>query len=50
VVAVFERFKSQGGLEFLMLMGLVFAFLASIVLGSLGGALGGAILGRRDRS
>jgi hypothetical protein len=50
VGAVFERFKSQGGLEFLMLMGLVFAFLASIVLGSLGGALGGAILGRRDRS
>ena len=50
VVAVFERFKSQGGLEFLMLMGLVFAFLASIVLGSLGGAIGGAILGRRDRS
>jgi len=50
VVAVFERFKTQGGLEFLMLMGLVFAFLASIVLGSLGGALGGAILGRRDRS
>jgi hypothetical protein len=50
LVAVFERFKSQGGLEFLMLMGLVFAFLASIVLGSLGGALGGAILGRRDRS
>ena len=50
VVAVFERFKSQGGLEFLMLMGLVFAVLASIVLGSLGGALGGAILGRRDRS
>jgi hypothetical protein len=50
VVAVFERFKSQGGLEFLMLMGLVFALLASIVLGSLGGALGGAILGRRDRS
>jgi hypothetical protein len=50
VVAVFERFKSQGGLEFLMLMGLVFAFLASIVLGSLGGALGGVILGRRDRS
>jgi hypothetical protein len=50
VVAVFERFKTQGGLEFLMLMGLVFAFLASIALGSLGGALGGAILGRRDRS
>lgn len=50
VLAVFERLKTQGGLEFLMLSGLVFAFLASIVLGGLGGALGGAILGRRDRS
>jgi len=50
VQAVFERFKSQGGLEFLMLTGLFFALLASIVLGGLGGALGGAILGRRDKS
>src|SRR6202034_2196855 len=50
VLAVFERLKSQSGLEILMLTGLVFAFLASIVLGGLGGALGGAILGRRDRS
>lgn len=50
VLAVFERLKTQSGLEFLMLAGLVFAFLASIVLGGLGGALGGAILGRRDRS
>jgi hypothetical protein len=49
VSAVFERLKSQGGLEFLMLTGLVFAFLASIVLGGLGGALGGAILGRRNK-
>jgi len=50
VLSVFERLKSQGGLEFLMLTGLVFAFLASIVLGGLGGALGAAILGRRQRS
>lgn len=50
VLAVFERLKTQGGLEVLMLTGLFFAFLASIVLGGLGGALGGAILGRRDRS
>ncbi len=50
VQAVFERLKTQGGLEVLMLTGLVFAFLASIVLGGLGGALGGAIFGRRDRS
>lgn len=50
VLSVFDRLKSPGGLEFLMLTGLVFAFLASIVLGGLGGVLGGAILGRRDRS
>jgi len=31
-------------------MSLVFAFFASIVLGGLGGALGSAILGRRQRS
>jgi hypothetical protein len=33
-----------------MIVGLVFAFFASIVLGGVGGALGGAILGRRNRS
>ncbi len=49
VLSVFERFKTPGGIEFLMVAGLVFAFLASIILGGLGGALGGAILGRRDR-
>lgn len=50
VLSVFERFKTPAGLEFLMLAGLVFAFLASLALGGLGGALGGAILGRRPRS
>jgi hypothetical protein len=50
VAAMFERLKTPGGLEFLMLTSLVFAFLASIVLGGLGGALGSAILGRRERS
>ncbi len=50
VLAVFERLKTPGGLEFLMVTGIIFAFLASLVLGGLGGALGGAILGRRDRS
>ena len=50
VLAVFERLKTQGGLEFVMLTGLVFAFLASLVLGGLGGALGATILGRRDKS
>jgi hypothetical protein len=50
VLAMFERFKTPGGLEFLMLMSLVFGFLASIVLAGLGGALGAGLLGRRDRS
>jgi len=50
VQGVFERFKTQGGLEFLMLAGLLFAFLASIILGGLGGALGATILGRREKS
>src|ERR1700722_10268914 len=50
VLAMFERFKSPGGLEFLMLSSLVFAFLASIVLSGLGGAAGGAILSRGGRS
>ncbi len=50
VQGVFERLKTQGGLEFLMLAGLLFAFLASIILGGLGGALGATILGRREKS
>jgi hypothetical protein len=50
VQAMLDRFKSPSGLEFLMVAGLVFAFLASIILASLGGALGGVILGRRDRN
>jgi hypothetical protein len=50
VLSVFERLKTEGGLEILMLTGLFFAFLASIVLGGLGGALGSTILSRRDRS
>lgn len=49
VLSIFERLKSPGGLELLMLTGLIFAFLASIVLGGLGGLLGGVILGRRDK-
>jgi hypothetical protein len=49
VLAVFDRLKSPGGLELLMLTGLIFALLASLVLGGLGGRLGGAILGRRGK-
>lgn len=49
-LAVFERFKTPEGLELLMVLGLIFAFFASIILAGLGGALSGAILGRRDKT
>jgi hypothetical protein len=50
VLALFERLKTPAGIEILMFTGLVFAFLAALILGGLGGAIGGALLGRRDRS
>jgi hypothetical protein len=50
MLALFERVKTPSGVEVLMIAGLVFAFFASLVLGGLGGALGGAILGRRRGS
>jgi hypothetical protein len=46
-LAMFDRFKTPAGLEYLMVFGVIFAFLASIVLGAVGGALGGSLLGRR---
>jgi len=48
-LAVFDRLKSPGGLEFLMVFGLFFGFVAAIILSGVGGALGAAIFGRRDR-
>jgi hypothetical protein len=48
VLSMFEKLKSPAGLEFLMIFGLVVAFLAAIILGSLGGALAGAIYGGRN--
>jgi hypothetical protein len=50
MLAMFERLKSPEGLELLMVAGLIFAFLAAIVLGGLGGIIGGMILGRRNGS
>jgi hypothetical protein len=47
---MFDRLKTPGGLEFLMIAGVVLAFVVAIVLAGLGGALGGAILGRRGRT
>jgi len=50
VLEMFDRFKTPGGLEFLMILGLACAFIAAIVLAGLGGVLGGAVLGRRGKS
>jgi hypothetical protein len=50
VLAAFERFKTPEGLELLMILGLIMAFLAAIVLAAIGGALGGSILGRKNRA
>jgi len=49
-LAMFDRLKTPGGLEFLMVFGLFFALFAAVLLAGLGGALGGTIFGRRDKS
>ena len=48
-LAMLAHVKTPGGLEVLMICGIIFTFVASIVLSGLGGALGGAIFGRRDK-
>jgi hypothetical protein len=48
-LAVFDKLKSPGGLEFLIVFGLFFGFVAAIILSGLGGALGAVTFGRRDR-
>ena len=50
VTAALDYFKSAPGLAVMLLFALVSAFFASIILGSIGGALGGAFLSRRNRS
>ena len=50
VLALFDKLKTPSGVEVLILTGLMFAFLAAIVLGSIGGALGASLLGGRNRS
>jgi hypothetical protein len=49
VQPVLDFAKSPGGLAFMMAASLVFGFAAFVLLGGIGGALGAAILGRRDR-
>lgn len=48
-LAMFDYFRTPSGLVVMMLMALVLTFFVMIVLASLGGALSGAFLGRRDR-
>ena len=50
VLAMFDRLKTPGGLEIVIVSGLLFAFVAALLLGSLGGAVGAALLGRRNRT
>lgn len=49
-LAMFERFKTPQGHEVLMLFLLVMGFFTAIILAAIGGALCGAILGRRNKS
>jgi len=49
-LAMFERFKTPQGHEFLMLLILVMGFFTAIILAAIGGALCGAVLGRRNKS
>jgi hypothetical protein len=50
VTAALDYFKSPPGMVVLLLFAVVSVFFASIILGSIGGALAGAFLGGRDRS
>jgi hypothetical protein len=49
VVAAYDYFKSPPGLAAMLVLALVFAFFAALILGTIGGALGGVFLGRRNR-
>jgi hypothetical protein len=49
VLAVFDRFKSPDGLQLLMVFFLIFGFFTAVILGAAGGALSGAVLGRRNK-
>jgi hypothetical protein len=48
-LAIFDRLKSPAGLEFLMIMGIIFALFAAVVLAVIGGGLGARLLGRNQR-
>jgi hypothetical protein len=48
--AALDLMKTPQGLAMVLIVGGIFLLVLSIALGTLGGALGGAILGRRDKS
>lgn len=50
VQAALEQMKTPEGFIMMMILGGILLLVCSIVLGVLGGALGGGIFGRRDRS
>jgi hypothetical protein len=47
--AMLNSLRTPSGLEVFMIFALIVMFFASILFGIIGGALGGALLGRRDR-
>lgn len=49
VLTMLSRLRTPEGIEVLMAVGIITSFLAALVLAAIGGALGGAILGRRDK-
>jgi hypothetical protein len=49
-LTMLDRFKTPDGLLFLMCFLLILAFFTTIILAAIGGALGGAILGRNDKA
>lgn len=50
IQAALEQLKTPEGLVMALIVGSIFLFVFSIAVASLGGALGGSILGRRDRT
>ena len=48
--AALDFWRSPAGLMFMLAVLLIFALLVFVLLGGLGGALAGSVLGRRDRS
>jgi hypothetical protein len=50
VQAALEQMKTPEGFIMMMILGGILLLVCSIILGAVGGAMGGGIFGRRDRS